>query len=332
MQNYAQQIFVLTPVQLESFVEDWVQQRSKEYHSYQRWSGTGDLGRDVTGYVTSLRMGGLWDNFQCKQLGSKLSERSLFVELGKIFMHAAAGAYSLPRAYVFIAPKGVVRPALAFISDPAKFQQAFIDRWDKFIASHLVQSQVVKLSPAIEFQIKAFDFTKIDYLDASKLAKDPACIAALVKWFGADPGKGPSGLVPAVIDASESAYLGQLLTVYNERGPSSYPDPQTALACPQIGPHLSRQRTRFFDATAFDRFYRDSTPPELVEQFRHEIHHGVVDVHQDDHASKFMRINQVMQQAAVLHATGVLGKHAGPQVKQGTCHMLANEGIMPWDA
>lgn len=323
---------MLTPVQLESFVEDWVEQRKNDYHSYQRWSGTGDLGRDVTGYVTSLRMGGLWDNFQCKQLGSRLSEKSLFVELGKIFMHAAAGAYSLPRAYIFVAPKGVVRKALAFISDPVKFKKSFIDRWDTFIASHLVQGQAVKLNPGIEAQINAFDFTQIDYLDSSKLAKDPASMAALVKWFGADPGKGPSGVVPTTVGRIESAYLGQLLTVYNERGPSNYADPQAALVCPQTGPHLSRQRTRFFDATAFDRFYRDSTPPEMVEQFRNEIYHGVVDVHQDDHANKFMRLNKVMQQAAALHATGALGKHAGPQVKQGTCHMLANEGVMQWDA
>jgi hypothetical protein len=38
-----------------------------------------------------------------------------------------------------------------------------------------------------------------------------------------------------------------------------------------------------------------------------------------------------MQQAALLQASGILGRHAGPQVKQGTCHLLANEGVMPWD-
>ena len=104
-----------------------------------------------------------------------------------------------------------------------------------------------------------------------------------------------------------------------------------ALACPDVGPHLKIQRTRFFDATAFDRFYRDSTPEEFVQTFRDEVHHGVVDVHDADHSNKFARLNKVMQQAALLQASGVLGRHAGPQVKQGTCHLLANEGVMPWD-
>lgn len=331
LQNYAQNIYTLTADQLESFVEDWVNQRSKDYHSHQRWSGTGDLGRDVTGYVTDRRLEGPWDNFQCKQLGIKLNEKALFVELGKIFMHAANGAYTLPRAYIFVAPQGVGRKVLEYIATPSRLQQAVLDRWDSFIAPALVQNQVVKLNPEIEEKIKAFDFTKIDYMDAGKLAKDPACMPALVKWFGADPGLGPRGVVPAAIVARESAYLCQLVKVYNERGLGSYADPQAALACPEVGPHLFRQRTRFFDAAAFDRFYRDSTPVEFVQTFREEIYHGVVDVHQDDHANKFARLNQVMKQAAVLHASGVLGKHAGPQVKQGTCHMLANEGDMPWD-
>ena len=331
MLNYAQNICTLTADQLESFIEDWVSQRTKHYYSYQRWSGTGDLGRDVTGYVTDRRLEGPWDNFQCKQLGTKLHEKALFVELGKIFMHAANGAYTLPRAYMFVAPRGVGRKVQEYIANPGRLQQAFLDRWDTFVANDLVQNHIVKLTAAIEAKIKAFDFASVDYVDAGKLAKDPACVRALVKWFGADPGLGPRGVVPATIAASESAYLGQLVKVYNERSPGRYADPQAALSCPDVGPHLSRQRTRYFDAAAFDRFYRDSTPAEFVQNFRDEIYHGVVDVHQDEHASKFARLNQVMKQAAALHASGVLGKHAGPQVKQGTCHMLANEGAMPWD-
>jgi hypothetical protein len=331
LQNYARHICTLTADELESFVEDWVAQRTKDYYAYERWSGTGDMGRDVTGYFTDRRLEGPWDNFQCKQLGTKLYEKALFVELGKILMHAANGAYSLPRAYIFVAPKGVGRKVLEYLAHPARLQQAFLDCWDSFIACDLVQSQVVRLSPEIKEAINAFDFCHVDYMDAGRLAKDPACMPALVKWFGADPGQGPRGVVPAAIAASESNYLGQLVNVYNERGLERYADPQAALACPDVGPHLFRQRTRFFDAAAFDRFYRDSTPVEFVQTFRDEVHHGVVDVHQDDHPSKFARLNQVMKQAAALHASGVLGKHAGPQVKQGTCHMLANEGVMPWD-
>jgi hypothetical protein len=329
--NYPGLITLLAATDLEKFVNDWVHERCKAYVSHERWGGTGDLGRDVTGYVTDLRMDGPWDNFQCKQLSKSLSEKALFVELGKIFMHSAAGAYELPRAYTFVAPLGVVRNVREFIAHPKRLQQAFLDRWDTYIAGDLVENSTVKLTPEIKAEIDKFDFTKVSWLDANGLVDDPACMVALAKWFDADPGKSPRGVVPASIHDSESAYLGQLLKVYEERGSGPYPDPEAALASPEVGPHLEIQRTRFFDATAFDRFYRDSTPVEFVQTFRDEIHHGVVDVHQADHADKFVRLNKVMQQAALLQASGVLGRHAGPQVKQGTCHLLANEEVMPWD-
>lgn len=329
--NYAVLICALSASDLEEFVADWLAKRFKDYHAHELWRGTGDMGRDATGYVTDRRMEGPWDNFQCKQLSSKLSELSAFVELGKIFKYSADGAFSLPRAYTYVAPLGVVRRVQHFVAHPEQFRQAFLERWDSDIAERLVENQVVKLTPSIEAMIRAFDFKKVNWLDAVRLVNDPACKPALVAWFGADPGPGPRGVVPNEIQASESAYIGQLLKVYDEKKPGTYPDVAAALACPQFGPHLRIQRTRFFDSVAFDRFYRDSTPGEYLPNFKDEIYHGVVDVHAGVHDGRFMRLSQVMQQAAVLQPSGVLGKHAGPQVKQGTCHQFANEGLLPWD-
>lgn len=329
--NHAAQICALSASDLEVFVEDWIAQRVKDYRAHELWRGTGDMGRDVTGYVTDCRLEGEWDNFQCKQLSSKLSEHSAFVELAKIFKNSADGAFALPRAYIFVAPYGLVRNARDFIAHPEKFRQAFLDRWDSYIAKDLVENQVVKLTPAIQATIKAFDFKKVDWLDSTRLAKDPACKAALVAWFDADPGSWTRGVVPNEIQASESAYIGQLLKVYDEKGPETYSDAAAALACSEVGPNLRAQRTRFFDSVAFERFYRDSTPKEYLTNFRDEIYLGVVDVHQGVHANRFTRLGQVMQQAAVLQTSGVLGKHAGPPVKQGTCHLLANEGLLSWD-
>lgn len=329
--NYSGMILVLSDSDLESFVQDWLHQRYKDYVSHERWSGTGDMGRDVTGYVTKERMDGPWDNYQCKQLSKPLSEKSLFVELGKIFMHSAAGAYELPRNYIFVAPRGVGRNVRNLVAHPVRLKQEFLDRWDTYIADDLVKNSTVKLTPDIEVKIRSFDFANVHWLDANLLAKDDACIAALVKWFDADPGPSPKGVVPVAMQSNESAYLGQLLKVYEEHGLGAYTDPEAAFICPTVGPYLKIQRTRFFDATAFDRFYRDSTPEELVQNFGEEVHHGVIDVHQAEHVDKFSRLNKVMQQAALLQASGVLGRHASPQVKQGTCHLLANKGDMPWD-
>jgi len=328
--NHAAQICALSANELEEFVDDWLAQRCKDYYDHELWRGTGDMGRDVTGYVTHMRMEGPWDNFQCKQLSTKLSENAAFVELGKIFMHSAAGEYSLPRSYTFVAPRGVVRRVQHFIAHPEQFRKTFLDQWDTDIAGRLVENQIIQLNPQIEAKIKAFDFTQIYWVDASRLVNDPACKPALVKWFGDDPGRSPRGVVPIEVQDSESAYIGQLLKLYEEKGPEAYPDAAAALASSEFGQHLRDQRTRFFDSIAFDRFYRDSTPDDYLPIFKEEVYHGVVEIYGDGHTDGLGRLREVMKQAAIMQPSGVLGKHAGPQVKQGTCHQFANEGRLPW--
>lgn len=316
--------------QLEEFVNDWLAQRYKDYRGHQLWRGTGDMGRDVTGYVTDQRMEGPWDNYQCKQLGVSLSEPMAFVELGKIFMHSAVGAYSLPRRYIFVAPRGVARNVQELVAHPERFRQAFLDRWNDAIAGRLVQGQTVSLTPEIEAKIRAFDFTQIDWFDAIRLVNDKAAVPAMVKWLSQDPGPSPRGIVPDQVGAHESAYIGQLLRLYEERGQRSYADAAAALASAEYGTHLRDQRTRFFDSVAFDRFYRDSTPEDYLVTFKDEIYHGVVEVHGETYAYGLSKLSRVMTQAAILQPSGVLGRHAGPQVKQGTCHQFANEGRLPW--
>lgn len=137
--------------------------------------------------------------------------------------------------------------------------------------------------------------------------------------------------MPDEVQVSESAYICQLLKVYEEKGLGTYPDAAAALACPDFGPHLRTQRTRYFDSLAFDRFYLESTPEDFLRNFKDEVYHGVIDVYDAEHSGRMTRLNQVMRQAAILQPSGVLGKHAGPQVKQGTCHQFANEGMLPWD-
>ncbi|MFG1404244.1 ABC-three component system protein [Xanthobacter sediminis] len=329
--NYAIQIRALPADRLEEFVNDWLTQRVKEYAGHELWRGTGDMGRDVTGYLTPQRMEGAWDNFQCKQLGVSLSEPAAFIEIGKILMHSAAGAFTLPRSYTFVAPRGVARGVQQLIAHPQRFRNEFLSRWNGQIAGRLVEHRNIPLSPEIEARIQAFDFEQVHWLDATRLVEHPAAKPALVHWFGDDPGRSPRGAVPEEVQFVESAYIGQLLRVYEEKSPGSYATAEAALASSEFGTHLRDQRTRFFDAVAFDRFYRDSTPDEYLSTFKDEIYHGVVDTHGDGHPNRLARLTQVMKTAAILQPSGILGKHAGPQVKQGTCHQFANDGRLPWD-
>ncbi|MEI8703295.1 hypothetical protein LRP31_34285 (plasmid) [Mesorhizobium mediterraneum] len=328
--NYAVQLTALPDERLEAFVNDWLANRTKDYNSHERWSGTGDMGRDVVAYVTDQRHEGPWDNFQCKQLGARLSEKAAFVELGKIFMHAAKGEYTLPRSYTFVAPRGVVRNVQAFIAHPERFRQAFLDRWATGIAGELVENASVPLSEEIRSAINAFDFTQVYSLDAVRLVDDSHAKTVLVKWFNDDPGPSPLGVAPDQLQDHESAYISQLVDIYGECAGSKFENPAAVLQDARWGTHLRDQRTRYFDAAEFDRYYRDSTPPDYLSTFKDEVYHGVSDVYTESNGGGLERVTRVLSQAATIQASGVLGRHARVQVKQGTCHHFANEGRLPW--
>ena len=95
-------------------------------------------------------------------------------------------------------------------------------------------------------------------------------------------------------------------------------------------PHLCMQRERFFDAAAFNRFYRDNTNPEETAALRREVFHGIADVHQSSHHDSLARVAAVMTQAANLQPSGLLGRYARIPVKQGLCHHFVNDGDMKW--
>jgi hypothetical protein len=328
--NFAAKIRTLDDERLEAFVKDWISRRTRDYPETERWSGAGDKGRDVVGYATQFRHEGAWDNFQCKQLSTRLSEQSAFVELGKIFMHAAQGAYSLPRSYTFVAPKGVVRTVKDYIGHPERFRREFLDKWDEVCAPNLVENRRVPLAPEISDAIRRFAFERVYSLDAVALAEDPYAKAALVHWFGDDPGAAPRGVTPETPQDEEAPYIEQLIDLYGERVGVSFGDYDEVLAHPTWGQHLRDQRTRYFEAAAFDRYYRDSTPPDYLVTFKDDLYHGVADTYLDEHPDGLARVLKVLTHASVVAPSGVLGRYAKPPVKQGTCHQFANEGRLPW--
>jgi hypothetical protein len=47
--NFAAHIRTLDDERLEAFVKDWISRRTRDHVETERWSGSGDRGRDVVG-------------------------------------------------------------------------------------------------------------------------------------------------------------------------------------------------------------------------------------------------------------------------------------------
>jgi hypothetical protein len=323
--TYDREVLSLTATELEKFVRDWAMQKKNEYFKVETFSGAGDRGRDVVGFVDETLHEGDWDNFQCKQYGKTLPTATAFHEIGKILYYANQGEFTAPRAFKFVAPKGVNRNLQRLLFKPIEFKLAFIAGWDEYCKNSIIDGVSIVLTPELRTFIEAYDFARIQRVNLDDLIGDPSAKSVLYKWFGADPGPAPPGATPRIVHEQELPYIGQLLAAYSERAGASIVDHPTAAGHPQVGTHLVRQRERFYDADAFKRFYRDNTNAAGIEAFENDIFHGVVDTCEGSYADALSRADAVMAQAAAVQTSGVLAKHSRVKAKQGICHHFANE-------
>ena len=323
--TYDRQLLALTATELEKFVRDWALQKKAEYFKVETFSGSGDRGRDVVGFVSETLHEGEWDNFQCKQYGKTLPTATAFHEIGKILYYTSQGEFTAPRAFKFVAPKGVNRNLQRLLFKPVEFKQAFIAGWKEYCEDTIIEGSNVPLTPDLLAFIEAYDFARIGRVSLDDLIIDPSARPVLYKWFGADPGPAPRGATPAVVHEDELPYITQLVAAYSERAGAPIADHQAAAGHPQFGTHLARQRERFYDADAFKRFYRDNTDAAAIEAFESDIYHGVVDICDGPHADALSRADAVMSQAAAVQPSGVLAQYSRVKAKQGICHHFANE-------
>jgi hypothetical protein len=332
MTRPATRIVELEDDELEEFVEIFAERKSKDYVEVERVGAANDKGRDVIGFLSRDRHEGEWDLYQCKRKtrGSKLRMGEALTELGKIFYHHAAGAYAtLPRRYVFVAPRGIDGSLTTLLQNPSRIGKALLESWDKHCRTKITSKLVVELTKEIRSSIENYNFSAVEYLTAPKLVKDPAALPALVQVLGLPPGEAPEGETPDAVSESELTYLAQLQEVYSGETKSGFATLDDVLADPVFGEHLRLQRQRYYQACAFRDFHRDNTAAKSVETFKNDIYHLVIDVYNEAHSSPLVRMDAVMKHTGAA-PVGILGTMARPPVKQGTCHHLVADGKIRW--
>jgi hypothetical protein len=324
------QILAMTDTDLEQFVRDWVELKKKDYVEIERFTGPGDRGRDVVGYLTKQRHEGPWHNYQCKQYGKPIPLGLGLSELGKVLYYASLGEFTPPTKFYFVAPRNVVRTLRALISKPSELQTALIAKWDEHCATKIIDKQNIPIDAKLKALVEQWDFSRVSVVTVDRLLADPAGQAVMVKWFGRDPGAAPVGKAPVALETREMPYVRQLLDAYGEREAQDFKDHEAVKDHAEFGTHLAMQRERFFDADAFSRFYRDNTMSEEIDVLNNDMLHGVIDVQRGNHDDSLSRCDAVMAQAANVQPSGALSRYARVPVKQGICHHFANEGRLLW--
>lgn len=329
--TYRDDILLLSAKGLERFVHRWVANRLTDYVDHYEFGDSSDMGRDVGGFVTTAKHEGEWDNFQCKMLAKPLDAPTMFEEVGKILHFASQGHFTAPRKYVFVAPKGFNRGAEELLHNPERFRAAMLAEWEQRCSRKIKSNgEHVPMTPALQRTIEEFRFGNIEGWDVDKMLALPGMDLVLAATFGDDPGEAPKGIVPGAVSDQEAVYVGQLVSIYSDHAGVPFADAQAVMDHPDHGMHLAMQRRRYYDTDAFRRHFRDNLDPEHLQLFNEEVHAGVFETYAA--TTGFERLTRVIEQAGSVEVSGIFGRHrrASVQVRQGTCHHLANEGVMPW--
>jgi hypothetical protein len=328
----AKLIELLEPGQWEEFTEEWATS-IKSYKDVERWSGPGDMGRDIVAFTTDQKYDGPWDNYQCKRYAMKLQPHNVWVEFGKIVYYTFKGEFPPPANYYFAASKGVGLQLQKLLANPAKLRTELIKNWDAYCRKGITDTEEIPLQGALLDYLNKFNFKIFKHKTIVELVKGHANTIFHSRRFGAAtfPERPPIETPPVAVQQKESRYVQQLFEVYSEKLAKQLNTPDDLVAYPELAGHFNRSREVFYFAESLRNFPRDSVDPGAFNEIREEIYHGVVNTYEMDYATGYNRMASTLQQAGTMTPNcNALCIRVQTQDKHGICHHLANEDRFVW--
>jgi len=326
----AQRIAFYSPEEWEHFIREWATALSTKYVQIKRLGGSNDKGADVAAFKTSQGFEGAWDCFQGKHYAKPLVWSDAFPEMLKILVGVTDGHYQCPDLYAFLAPMGCGTSLNRLLSKPAELREKFLKELDnaKGIAAGLEsesREKVRTLATSTDFAM----FVSVELVDAIETHRTTAYYVA--RFGGPLPPRPVANGAPEAVHESETRYVAQLLDVYRESGQSDELTVSTLHTRPRLASHFQRQRESFYSAESLRLHARDAVPPGTFEALQDDVHSGVIEVADADHATSMERLTQVLQASTQID----LSAHALTTISQtddrkGICHQLANEDRLTW--
>jgi hypothetical protein len=318
--------------QWEAFINEWIDGLKNSYKVVQRFSGSGDKGRDVVGFVESADFNKTWDSYQCKHYDRPLSPSNIWIELGKLIYYTMNGDFSVPRAYRFVAPRDVGPKLKDLLTKPNELRQGLLDNWAKDCESGITETKKILLDDNLRKHIEAFDFRIIGYSPLLEIVKQHMQTPFWTTRFKVEVPKRPqSPEPPSDVAAHEIGYVTKLLGAYADAHQTKITQVTHITTIPKFLNHLKRSRQWFFQAEALNRFSRDHYPIGAFDDLKKQILDGVIDTHERDFPHGFDRVCATTDRAAdLMLGNNELVPHTAVGDKKGICHHLANEDKLHW--
>jgi hypothetical protein len=326
-----QRLQIMSPSEWEEFILEWVDSLRSAYVDVHRCGGKGDMGRDVIAFKAPIGPFAAWDNYQCKHYAKSLSIADAVGELGKLFYYASLGEFPLPDAYFFVTPRGPSTELLKCLQK-GTLKKELMARWDKQCRLGITASKPVELSTA-QAAINSFDFSKVSVLSPLQVIEGHQKTKYYTFRFGGGlPNRTlPVPKPPADFQANETVYIKKLLDAYGDEKKTTFAAIDGLEKHPKLGKHLRRSREQFFSAESLRTFSRDNVPKGTFETLQDEIHDGVQEVYDEEHASGYQRVVKTIERARDIAITGnpLIGVMLTND-RAGICHQLANDDRLTW--
>ncbi|MFI0487196.1 ABC-three component system protein [Actinomadura sp. 9N215] len=319
------------PEEFEEFVKEWIPALKNKYVLVERHGGSGDHGIDVAGYLSPQRLEGDWHNYQCKRYSSAVTWSTAAQEMRKMFVAAAAGHFTIPTRYVFVAPI-IARSLQRQLAKPGdsrgRFLAEFAKTGDRLVAdlSDEERKVVYELAGATDFSI----FESVDLDEMLELHQTTR------HWTSRFPhaplSRGPENIIPPTQHSEvETRYIQQLVDVYRERFPEAIAALEHVSDVASAAAHLKRQREAFYAAESLRVFARDATTPGHFERVMQDVYDMVIEVAECHYPDGWDRHAAVTSAAGVVQLTPtILTPFVEPNARKGVCHHLANQDRLIW--
>lgn len=325
----SQIVTIYPPDEWEEFVHEWAYCLKSKYVDVRRLSGPGDHGLDVVGLMSSDGLLGEWDGYQCKHYDHSLHPSDAYPEIAKLILGYADETFVLPKAYHFVAPKGVgPKLGLQFLNS-SQLKSEFVSALDSLKALEF-------LSASQKGTIRE----KLDEVDFAIFGEEPietvmelhrTSVYHISRFGGQLEGVPSADEPPNDVAPEEAVYVEKLLSAYREKQNNPTFSLEDVAAKPWYRRHLSRQRRDFYSAEALRSFARDKVPPSTFEALQDDIYDAVVETEQGDHDSGIARLQAVLGAAASVQLSqNALISVSRPRDKHGICHQLANDDRLNW--
>ncbi|GIK88055.1 MAG: hypothetical protein BroJett026_35360 [Betaproteobacteria bacterium] len=327
-----QQLLIYSPDQWEDFVQEWAHYcLKKTYKQVRRYSGAGDLGIDVAGFLDDKRLEGAWDNYQCKHYDHAITPSEVWVEFGKVIWYSFIHEYTKPRRYCFVSPRGAGTRLGRLLDNATNLRGELIANWDRYVKAHITSTREITLDSTLLAYVNAFDFSIFEAKTSMELVDDHRATPVHAARFGGGLPQRPAvEQPPSVVAPAESRYVTQLLGAYAEHMGAPVSD-LSALSTQKLKDHFRRQREAFYHAESLRVFARDTVPAGTFESLQHDIYDGVADTHDAPHCDGYEKVCAVTKAAREVQITAnALISCTKPKDRDGICHQLVNEERLRW--